>query len=790
MMIYLNVNGKNYSLDVPPDAQLLWVIRDELKLTGTKFACGIGECGSCTVHINGKAERSCTLTVGEVQGKKITTIEGLPENHPVKKAWIEEQVVQCGYCQPGMKGASLKPSPLFEITPHNVVKFMFPNSEMGQGSKTGHTMILADELEADWDQIEVMQAPAAKAFGNPIMGGTQVTVASAATRGWYAPLRKMGAAGRTMLVEAAAKKWGVPSSQCKAMKGTVVNMKTGGKLTYGQLCLDAAKIKIPKEPVLKKDSEFRYMGKYMPRVDIPEKVSGKAVFGLDVQMDGLHYGVLARPPAYGAKCLSFDEGAAMAVKGVKKVVPTDRGVAVIADKLEAALKGREALKAKWDQGSHPQLDSAYLEKSLVSDLEKPGVNAVKVGYVKKALSQAKTVVESTYYAPPVAHATMEPMNFTAHVRKDRCDVYGPTQNQTLTHAVASKISGVPKDKVHVHTTFLGCGLGRRANPDFVIDAVVASKASGKPVKVFWTREEDIKHCLFRGAMAIRIQGGLDGQNRLTAWNHKISALSLAKTAGHPPKDGLDWYCMWGVWDKRPGPPVLSRISYGFPNFSADLVLSDLPVPARPLRSVQNAVHAFANESFMDELALRAGKDPLTFRLESLKDNMRASRVLETVALNSNWGKSLPKGRGIGIAQHNCFGGYVAQVAEVSVDKNGAVTVHRIDCAVDIGPVVNPDQVKAQVEGAITLGVSTTLKEEVQFEKGGVASANFDDYGSLRISETPEINVHVLESNEPIGGIGEPGITPVAAAIANAVFNATGARIRRLPLTPDRVKAAM
>lgn len=690
----------------------------------------------------------------------------------------------------GTKGASLKPSALFEITPDNLVKFMFPNSEMGQGSKTGHTMILADELEADWGQIEVIQAPASKAFGNPIMGGNQITVASAATRGWYGPLRKMGAAGRTMLVEAAAKKWNVPSSECTAEKGTVKHIKTNRSFTYGQLCLDAAKLEVPKDPVLKKDNEFRYMGKFMPRLDIPEKVSGKAVFGLDVQVDGLHHAVLARPPAYGAKCLSFAEGAAMAVKGVKKVVPTPRGVAVIADKLEAALKGREALKAKWDKGSHPGMDSVNLQKSLISDLEKPGANAVNVGDVKKALSEAKTMVEATYYLPCVAHATMEPMNFTADVRKDRCDLYGPTQNQTVTHKIASKISGLPMDKVHVHTTLLGCGLGRRARPDFVIDAVTVSKAFGKPVKVFWTREDDIKHDYFRGAMAIRIQGGLDEQNRLTAWNHKISALSLSKSAGHPPKDGLDWYCLWGVWDKRPGPPVLSRISYGFPNFSANLVLSDLPVTVCPWRSVQNAVHAFANESFMDELAHKAGKDPLTFRLESLKDNMRARRVLETVALNSNWGKSMPKGRGIGIAQHNCFGSYVAQVAEISVGKDGAVKVHRMDCAADVGPAVNPDQVKAQIEGAMTLGVSTTLKEEVHFEKGGVSSANFEDYSILRISETPEINVYIVESNEPIGGIGEPGVTPVAPAIANAVFNATGARIRRLPLTPERVLAAI
>ena len=690
----------------------------------------------------------------------------------------------------GTKGASLKPSALFEVTPDNVVKFLFPNTEMGQGSMTGHAMILADELEADWGQMEIKHAPAAKAFGNPLMGGHQLTVASAATRGWYAPLRKMGAAGRTMLVEAAAKKWKVPASECVAIKGTVKHIKTNRSFTYGQLCLDAAKLPVPKDPVLKKESEFRYMGKYMPRVDIQEKVSGKAVYGYDVDLPDLHYAVLARPPAYGAKHQSFDAAAAMAVKGVKKVLPTPNGIAVIAKTYEAAVNGRDALNVKWSAGSHPDMDTDYVEKSLLADLDKKGVNAVARGDVKKALSEAKTMVDATYYIPCVAHATMEPMNCTAHVQKDRCDIWVPTQHQELTHGVASKITKLPKDKVHVHTTYVGCGLGRRAMPDFVIDALISSKALGKPVKAAWTREEDIQHDFFRSAMGHRIQAGLDRQGRLIAWDHKTSSFSLAKYAGHPPKDGLDWYCLWGLWDKRPGPPVLSRMTYGIPNFSVNLVLSDLPVPARPWRSVQNAVNAFATESFMDELAHKAGKDPLTFRLESLKNDMRASRVLQAVAINSNWGKSMPKGRGIGIAQHCCFGAYIAEVAEVSVGKDGTVKVDRIDCAVDIGPAVNPDQVEAQIEGAITLGVSTTLYEETHFENGGVSSANFEDYHIARMSDAPEINVHIVKSKEPIGGIGEPGVTPVAPAVANAVYNAVGARVRRMPLTPDRVMAAM
>ena len=691
----------------------------------------------------------------------------------------------------GQAGAvdGFKPSAFFQITPDNVIKVMVPNSEMGQGVRTALPMIIADELEADWDQLEIIQAPAADEFKNPILHN-QLTVASASVRGFYAPLRKAGAAGRAVLVEAAAKEWNVPVSECQAVKGTVVNLKSGKKLTYGQLSLKAAKLPVPQAPTLKKESEFRYMGKAMPRVDIPEKVSGKAIFGSDIDLPNMHYAVLARPPAYGAKNLSFDAKAAMAVKGVIKAVPTPRGIAVIAESLDAATKGREALDAKWDKGTHPQMDTAYVEKSFIEDLEKPGANVVTKGDIQQALSAAKKTYEATYYIPCVSHATMEPQTCTADVRADRCDVYIPTQGQTLSHMVATKISGLPPEKVHIHTTLLGCGFGRRARPDQLVEAVIASKASGKPVKVVYTREEDIQTDYFRSAMAHRIKGGLNNRNELVVWDHKVSSTSLLIHLGGQPKNGVDPYCLWGLWDS-PKSPNKANMTYQFPNFSVNMVLNDLPIPVAPWRSVQNAVNAFATESFMDEMAHLAGKDPLTFRLERLTSDKRASRVLESVALNSNWGEPLPKGWGRGIAQHRSFGTTIAEVAEVSVDaKSGAVRVHRIDVAVDCGPVVNPGPLEAQIQGAVAMGVSTTLFEEVQFAKGGVASANFDDYRLIRMSENPEVNVHIVKSNEDIGGIGEPGVMPLAPAVANAVFNATGARVRRMPLTSERVLAAI
>jgi isoquinoline 1-oxidoreductase beta subunit len=680
----------------------------------------------------------------------------------------------------------LKPSAFYQVTPDNVVKVMVPNSEMGQGVRTALPMIIADELEADWNQLEIIQAPAAEAFKNPILGA-QLTVASASVRGFYWPMRKAGAAGRAVLLEAAAGEWNVPVAECQALKGTVVNLKTGAKLTYGELSLQAAKLPVPQEPELKKDSEFSYMGKAMPRVDIPQKVSGEAVFGLDVELPDLHYAVLSRPPAYGAKPLSFNADAAMAVEGVKKVVPTPRGIAVVAETLYAAMKGRDVLETKWDKGSHPEMDTASVQKSYVSDLQKPGANVITRGDVNKALSEAQKAHEATYYIPCISHATMEPQTCTADVRADRCDVYIPTQGQTVSQMVAANISELPPEKVHIHTTLLGCGLGRRSRPDQLIEAVIASKVSGKPVKVVYTREEDIQTDYFRSAMAHRIKGGLDDRNRLIAWDHKVSCSSLIVHLGGKPKNGVDGYCLWGLWDK-PGSPAKANMTYQFPNFSINLVLSDLPIPVAPFRSVQNAPNAFATESFIDEMAYLAGKDPLRFRLENLTHHKRASRVLESVALNSNWGNPLPEGWGRGIAQHCSFGTNIAEVAEVSVDSKGVVRVHRVDVAVDCGPVVNPDPLEAQIQGAVAIGVSTTLFEEIQFADGGVASANFDDYRLIRMSENPEVNVHIVKSDDEIGGIGEPGIMPLAPAVANAVFNATGKRVRRLPLTPERVLA--
>jgi isoquinoline 1-oxidoreductase beta subunit len=685
---------------------------------------------------------------------------------------------------------SLNPNAWFAVTPDNKITITLGASEMGQGTHTSLAMIIADELEADWSRVRVRQGGAREEYVNPILH-SQLAVASATVRGFYDILRKAGAAGRAMLVEAAAQQWKVPQNECEAQLSAVKHKKSGRSLSYGQLCLKAAKLQVPQDPPLKKESEFRYIGTSMPRVDIPEKVNGKAVFGLDFAVNGMHYAVLARPPAYGAKSISYDQKAAEAVKGVRKIVPTPNGIAVCATSLDAAWKGREALKVKWDQGTHPGLDNNAIEKSLLEALDKPGSEALRIGDPEKALGEASKKVKAVYFVPFVAHATLEPMNCTANVQKDRCDVWVPTQGQTVAQIVASKVSGLPPDKVNIHTTYLGGGFGRRATPDFIVEAVIASKALGKPVKVVWQREEDMKYDQYRAAMSHRIEAGFDNQGQLIGWSHKAVSGSIMKDiAPEGIKNGVDIMSLWGLLD-FPGSPDNNRLMYEVPNLYVEFLLSDLPIPVSPWRSVQNGPNAFVIESFIDELAHAAGKDPLKFRLNLLKNDMRSQRVLETAAEKAGWGKPLPAGQGRGIARHTCFGTSVAQVAEVSVNqKDGTYRVNRIVVAVDCGPAVAPLNITTQIEGAVTMALSTVLREEVKFANGGVLSANFDNYNPIRLSEIPDIEVHIVKSNEHMGGIGEPGVPPTAPAVANAIFNAVGARVRRIPITSESVLAAI
>ncbi|MBN1106999.1 MAG: xanthine dehydrogenase family protein molybdopterin-binding subunit [Deltaproteobacteria bacterium] len=685
------------------------------------------------------------------------------------------------------------PSVWIRITPDDKVTITIGQSEMGQGVLTSQSMIIADELEADWKKVVIKQGPALDALKSPLFK-SQVTVASQSMRAFYEPLRKAGAAGRAMLVKAAAQTWKVPEGECKAVMGKVYHEKSKKSLSYGQLCTKAAKLEVPKEPTLKKSGEFRYMGRPMPRVDVPEKVKGKAIYGLDVNVRGMVYAVTARPPAYGAEPVSFDEKAAMRVKGVLKVLKIPQGVAVVATSTEAALNGKDVLKVQWSKGTMPDLDTKTVEKVLMGDLDKPGAKVHSAGDAKKALADSARKLEATYYVPVVAHVTMETQNTTAWVQKDRCDIWAPTQAQTGDQKMGAKLTGLPPEKVSIHTTFLGCGLGRRTRGDLVAEAVTLSKAVGKPVKAMWTREDDINQDWFRAPIACRIQGGVDARGQLTAWSHKGASISITKSANPKAelKGGVDWYNMWGLWM---GPTKRlqwnAEIQYEIPNFYVEFNLSDLPIRCCPWRSVTVAQHAFTIESFMDELAYAAKMDPLVFRLNALKNNKRAHGVLVLAAAMAGWNKPVPQGRGRGIAMASCFGTWVAEVAELSVDKStGKIKVHKVWAAVDCGPVINPGPLVEQIESAIIIGLSTTLKEEVQFAKGGASSLNLDSYPIIRMSEVPDIEVEMVRTSEKIGGIGEPGVTPLAPAVANAVFNATGVRFRRIPLTPEVVLAGL
>ncbi len=667
------------------------------------------------------------------------------------------------------------------ITPDDMVTITVSQSEMGQGVYTSIPMIVADELEADWKTVRFRPAPAADEYKNPVWG-MQSTGGSTSIRHFHDLLRQAGAAAREMLQEAAARAWGVPRKECTAVNGAVRHSGTGRSLSYGQLAPAASKLPRPKDPPLKDPVKLRFIGQPFPRLDVPEKISGKARFGIDTFIPDMLYASIARPPFFGAQDKSFDPNAAKKIKGVEQVVRIGRGVAVCARSFEAARRGRSALAVQWDGGSQPDLDNAFIQKALLEHLTQAGVVARVDGDAEKALASAAKKIDSVYRLPYLAHATMEPMNCTAWVQKDRCDVWVPTQGQTAAQLTAAKISGLDLKKVHIHTTYLGGGFGRRAETDVVEEAVEISRAVTKPVKVIWTREEDMRHDFFRPGNCCRIAGAVDARGKITAWSHRVVVPSIfARVFPQMMQKGIDPAAVEGITD----------LPYQVPNLRVEYVRLDLPIPVGFWRSVGSTHNAFTVESFMDELALASGKDPLEFRLEHMARNSNLRRVLETAAEKAGWGKSLKTGQARGIACHSCFGSHVAQVAEISVNKDrGEIKVHRVVCAIDCGPVINPDTVKAQMEGGIIMGLSAALKEQVNFAKGGVESANFGDYPLLRFSETPEIEVHLVRGQKPHGGVGEPGLPPIAPAVANALSAAAGIRIRTLPLTPAVVLEAL
>jgi isoquinoline 1-oxidoreductase beta subunit len=661
--------------------------------------------------------------------------------------------------------AALAPNAWLRIDGKGVVTLYLAKAEMGQGVFTAMPMLIAEELEADWKAIRVVQADAHPRYGTMVTGG------SSSVRRSFTPLREAGAAARELLVAAAARRWGVPPASCRAEQGTVVHPATGRRLGYGALAADAAKLPVPSAPALKDPKDFRLVGRRVARLDTPDKTHGRAVFGLDVRVPGMRHAVVARPPVMGGAVAGFDGAKALRVPGVEQVVQVPSGVAVVARSTWAAIQGREALEVRFEPGPNGRLDQAAIARLLAEApvLPRP---ARAEGDVERALAGAARRLEATYELPLLAHATMEPMSCTAHVKRGAVEIWAPTQAPSWAVEPVARALGIAPAKVTLHTTFLGGGFGRRAMPDFVLEAVQVSRAAGGPVQVTWTREDDMRHDFYRPPGRNELRAGLDAAGRLVAWHHRVRTPSARRQIfGGPPPSG----------DERPDVVEgAADVPYAAGAILVDCAVPELGVPLGFWRSVYSSQNAFPEECFLDEVAAAAGQDPLDLRLALLPAGARLRGALALAAARAGWGTPPPPGRARGLACHTSFGSHVAEVAEVSLER-GKLRVHRVTCAVDCGVVVNPDTVEAQIEGAVVFGLSAALRGEITVKDGAVVQGNFDDYEPLRMDEMPAVEVHLVPSAEPPGGIGEPGVPPIAPAVANALFALTGKRHRRLPL---------
>ena len=671
------------------------------------------------------------------------------------------------------------------------VTLILGKSEMGQGIMTSLPMILAEELDVDWAKVKVEQAPTNAALYDHGTGG------SSSVRTSWLPLRQAGAAARQMLVQAAASHWQVNPNACKTEPGHVMTGPRQKRLSYGELVEAAAKLEIPpfKDVPLRNPDEFRLVGTSVPRVDVPPKVDGSARFGLDVRVPGMLFAVVARCPTYGGKPARFDAARAKAVTGVKHVIEipavpdgafTAGGVAVAAESTWAAIQGRAALDVFWDHGPNREESSAALHRRMEELLARPGKVVRNDGDAEAALGRAARRLEAVYELPFQAHATMEPMNATVHVRPDGAEAWVPCQGPQWAQDMIAKIGGVPSGNVVVHTTLLGGGFGRRYHADFVVEATQISKAVGAPVQVVWTREDDIQHDFYRPAAMHRFEAAIDEQGQPVAWTDRMTSTSIDAFWTPPDRAKPESSEIGGA----------VNLPYAIPNVRMEYAYAKAAVPVMWWRSVEHSINGFAVESFVDELAAAAKADPLEFRRrllaeprkvripadESELDTQRLKAVLELAAAKAGWTQPLASGRGRGLACHFSFDTYVAEVAEVSVDQ-GRVRVHRVVVAVDCGRAVNPDEVKAQMESCVVYGLSAALKGAITIGEGRCLQSNFDDFEVLRLPEMPVVEVHIAPSAGKPTGTGEPGLPPLAAAVGNAIFAATGKRVRRLPVQP-------
>ncbi len=714
-----------------------------------------------------------------------------------------------GVSDAALAAGTFEPNVWIRVNADDSVRIMLTMLEMGQGVMTSMPMLVAEELDFDWNKIKTEWAPADAKYGNPNFGGQQLTAGSNSVRGMWKVLRESGAAARMMLVSAAAQTWGVPENTCSTDKGEVIHQASGRRLKYGGLVDKAAALPVPKTIALKNPGRFKVLGQSLARLDVPEKVNGTARFGIDVKLPGLLTARVVRCPVFGGKVASVDATKAKAVPGVSHVVQISTGVAVVANNYWSASQGAKALQVTWDEGPLATLTSAAIMKKYVELAQQPGkvarndgdtdaafagatlggtaggaagaVAAARAGQTRAGgLGGAATPggFERQYEAPFLAHACMEPMNCTADVRADGCDVYVPTQGQTASHQAAIAASGMAVDKVKIHTTYMGGGFGRRGEADFVTDAVETSKAVGKPVKVVWTREDDIQHDYYRPVSYARMWGAVDAAGRPTVFKQRMVQQSLMKRIGGLPPNGVDFISLDGA----------ANLPYDIANVKIEYIEADPGIPFGFWRSVGASFQGFVIEAFIDELATAAGKDPYQFRRDLLSKAPRHKAALELAAEKAGWGTPLPAGRGRGIAVMECFGSILAQVTEVSVDARGAVKVHRVVCTVDTGWVINPDTIKAQMEGGIVYGLTAALKGEITIQNGRVVQQHFVDYPPMRHNEMPAIEVYIVPSTEAPGGIGEPSTALAAGSLVNAIFAVTGKRIYSLPIKPPQLRS--
>ena len=687
-----------------------------------------------------------------------------------------------------------KPSPFdawIHIDKSGTVTLITAKSEMGQGALTALPMILAEELEVDWNGVRVEQAPTDPSIYDHGTGG------SGSVAGSWLPLRQAGAAAREMLVRAAATAWNVEPATCRAEKGFIVHGPRRRRLGYGELVEAASKLPIPdfNKVALKNPDDFRIVGQPIARTDIPSKVDGSARFGIDVRVPGLLYAVVARCPTFGGKATRFDATKAKAIAGVRHVVEipavgagahTAGGIAVVADSTWAAMQGRKALRIDWDHGPHASESSQTLRRASETIAAQPGKVVRNEGDAAAALAGAGQKVEAVYELPFQAHATMEPMNCTVDIRADRAEAWSPTQAPDWTRSAIAQVTGLPPSSINVHTTLMGGGFGRRYQADFVVEAAQVGKAVGAPVQLLWTREDDMQHDFYRPFAYHRLSGAVDAKGNAVAWHHRIVSTSIRSFWDPPDRVKPEASEIGGAVD----------LAYAVPNVRVEYAPVPSGVPVAWWRSVEASLNAFVVEGFIDELAAAAKADPLAFRQrllaeprtikqppdsESALDTRRFKGVLDLAAARAGWGSPLPVGRGRGVACAFSFDSYVAEVAEVSVDNAGLPHVHRVVCAVDCGRAVNPDGVRAQVESAVVYGLSAALKGAITIAGGRAEQSNFHDFEVLRIQEMPVVEVHLVASTERPTGIGEPGLPPAAPAVANAIFAATGKRVRRLPV---------